>query len=45
MHLKRGSRWAPLFFFPLELEYQELARSEDKRVAYHVIVLYTEFIV
>ena len=32
-------------FFPLELEYQELARSEDKRVAYHVIVLYTEFIV
>ena len=32
------------FLFPLELEYQELARLEDNRVSYHVIVLYTECI-
>ena len=32
------------FLFPLELEYQKLARLEDNRVSFHVIVLGTECI-
>ena len=32
------------FLFPLELEYQKLARLEDNRVSFHVIVLCTECI-